>query len=185
MQARIPARRTARSATRCGYLTLPVLGEGVGCGLIADGRLTHGVSGMAGEIGHLVAQPGGRTCQCGNKGCLVSLASTQAIPQVFDELAGRGSAEASDLGVVIAYIEKGDKRAAAALEKAGDALGIAISTVLDLINPEKLVLYGPAELVCESRFPAAERFMSCVRESSKEHAFSTAASDPRPQGLRL
>ena len=154
-----------------------VLDEGIGCGLMADGRLIHGVHGMAGEIGHLGVQPGGRACQCGGKGCLEGVASTVAIPQVFDELAGRGAPEASDLATVLAYFEKGDEHAAAALDQAGYALGIAISTVLRLINPEKLVLYGPAELVYESRFPAAERFMSRVRQSSKEHMFSTAASD--------
>jgi predicted NBD/HSP70 family sugar kinase len=158
-------------------LVAMVLDEGVGCGLLVDGRLIHGVRGMAGEIGHLPVQPGGRTCQCGSKGCLESVASTLAIPQVYDELAGRGAPKTSDLATVIAHFDKGDKHAAAALETAGDALGIAISTVLDLINPEKLVLYGPAELVCESSSPAAERFMSRVRESSREHAFSTAASD--------
>jgi predicted NBD/HSP70 family sugar kinase len=154
-----------------------VLGAGVGCGMIADGRLIHGVGGQAGQIGHLVVQPGGRTCRCGSKGCLDSMASTAAIPEVFDELAGRGPSEASDLDTVIAHLEKGDEHAAAALDQAGDALGIAIATLLHLINPEKLVLFGPAELVSESRSPAAERFMSRVRESSKEHTFSTAAGD--------
>jgi predicted NBD/HSP70 family sugar kinase len=154
-----------------------VLGEGVTCGMIADGRLIHGVGGQAGEIGHLVVQPRGRTCRCGNQGCLDSVASTVAIPEVFDELAGRGTPEASDLATVIAYFEKGDEYAAAALDQAGDALGVAIATLLRLINPEKLVLFGPAGLVCESRSPAAERFMSRVRESGQEHAFSIAAGD--------
>ncbi len=127
-----------------------VLDEGVRCGMIADGRLIHGVGGQAGEIGHLVVQPRGRTCRCGNQGCLDSVASTVAIPEVFDELAGRGAPEASDLATVIAYFEKGDEYAAAALDQAGDALGVAIATLLRLINPEKLVLFGPAGLVCES-----------------------------------
>ena len=158
-------------------LVAMVLDEGVRCGMIARGRLIQGVRGMAGEIGHLVVQPGGRTCQCGNKGCLESVASTLAIPKIFDELADRGASEASDLATVIAYFEKGDERAAAALEKAGAALGIAISTIMALLNPQKLVLYGPAELVYESRSPAAAWFMSRVHESIREHAFPTAASD--------
>jgi glucokinase len=145
--------------------------------VIENGRLIHGVGGQAGEIGHLVVQPGGRTCRCGNQGCLDSMASTVAIPEVFDELAGRGAPEASDLATVIRYFEKGDKYAAAAIDQAGDALCVAISTLLRLINPERLVLFGPAGLVCESSSPAAERFMSRVRESGQEHASSAGAGD--------
>jgi predicted NBD/HSP70 family sugar kinase len=146
-------------------------------GIFRLSQLIHGAGGQAGEIGHLVVQPGGRTCRCGHQGCLDSVASTVAIPEVFDELAGRGAPEASDLATVIRYFEKGDKYAAAAIDQAGDALCVAISMLLRLINPEKLVLFGPAGLVCESSSPAAERFMSRVRESGQKQAFSIAAGD--------
>lgn len=154
-----------------------VLDESIGCGLISDGRLIHGIRGTAGEIGHIIVQPEGRECRCGNKGCLESVASTLAIPQVFHELTGRVVAEASGIATVMAYFEKHDKYAVAAIEGAGDGLGLAISAVLNLTNPERLVLYGPAELVCESRYATAELFMSYVRESSKRYTFSTAYSD--------
>jgi predicted NBD/HSP70 family sugar kinase/CRP-like cAMP-binding protein len=157
-----------------------VLDEGIGCGLVADGRLIHGISGMAGEIGHIVVQPDGRECRCGKKGCLESEASTLAIPKVFDELTGRVASEASDFRTVIASVENDDKdakEAAVAIGRAGNGLGLAISTVLNLINPEKLVLYGPAELVCESKYATAELFMSRVRQSSERYTFSSAYSD--------
>lgn len=154
-----------------------VLDEGIGCGLIANGQLIHGIREMAGEIGHIVVQPEGRRCRCGNKGCLESVASTLAIPQIFDELTDRVAPEASDLPTVIAYFENGDKNAAAAIEKAGDGLGRAVSAVLNLTNPERLVLYGPAQLVSESDYATAELFMSHVRESSKIYTFSTGYSD--------
>jgi len=158
-------------------LVAVLLGESIGCGLIADGQLIRGARGMAGELGHLLVQPGGRTCRCGDEGCLETVASTRAIPQVFDELAGCGAPQASDLATVIAHFEKGDKHAAAALDEAGAALGVALSMILDLFNPAKIVLYGPAELVCESGTPSAERFMSRVRESSREHALPGAAGE--------
>jgi predicted NBD/HSP70 family sugar kinase len=155
-------------------LAVIMLDEGIGCGLIADGRLIHGVRGMAGEIGHFVVQPEGRECRCGNKGCLESVASTLAIPQVFDELTGR---EESDLSTVIAYFEKNDKNAITAIEKAGYGLGLAISAILNLINPEKVVLYGPAQLVCQSSHAAAQLFMSHVRQASDRYTFSTGYND--------
>ena len=59
----------------------------------------------------------------------------------------------------------------------GRAPGLAISTLLNLVNPEKLVLYGPAELVGESEYASARRFMKHVRQSAKKYAFSTADGD--------
>jgi len=154
-----------------------VLDEDVRCSMIANGRLIHGAGGPAGEIGHLVVQPRGRTCRCGNQGCLDGVASTVAIPEVFDELAGRAAPEASDLAAVLRYFGQGDEYAAAALDQAADALGVAIAMLRRLLNPEKVVLFGPAGLVSESSFPAAGRFMSRVRESGQEHACSIGAGD--------
>jgi predicted NBD/HSP70 family sugar kinase len=154
-----------------------VLDEGIGCGLFTHGRLIHGIHEMAGEIGHIVVQPDGRTCRCGNKGCLDSVASTLAITQIFEELSGRDGPDVPDLPNVVAHFDQHDKYAVTAIEKAGDALGRAISAVLNLTNPEKLVLYGPDELVCESSHAAAREFMAHVRESSQKYTFSTAARD--------
>jgi predicted NBD/HSP70 family sugar kinase/predicted transcriptional regulator len=154
-----------------------VIDEGIGCGLISHGRLVHGIHAMAGEIGHIVVEPDGRSCRCGNSGCLDSVASTLAISQIFGELAGHEVPDAPDLPNVVAQFEQGDKDAEAALDRAGDALGRAISAVLNLANPEKLVLYGPAALVSESDYKTAELFMSCVRKSSDKYTFSTAGRD--------
>lgn len=160
-------------------LAVILLDEGIGCGLVTHGRIIHGTNGMAGGIGHVVVQPDGRECPCGcgKKGCLDSVAGTLAITQIFAKRAGLPDPEAPDLPDVTRYFEKGDEDAVAAIEEAGSALGLAISTVLDLINPEKLVLYGPAELVGESRHAAAERFMRLVRESSERYASSAAYGD--------
>jgi predicted NBD/HSP70 family sugar kinase len=154
-----------------------VLDEGIGCGLIAHGRLVHGIHAMAGEIGHIVVEPDGRKCRCGNAGCLDSVASTLAISQVFAELAGHEGPDAPDLSNVVAHFEQGNKHARSALDRAGGALGRAISAVLNLANPEKLVLYGPAALVSESDHETARRFMTSVRESSEKYTFSTAGQD--------
>lgn len=154
-----------------------VLDEGIGCGLMINGRPVHGVHSMAGEIGHIVVEPEGRKCRCGNHGCLESVASMLGITQNFDELAGGVAADTADLARVIRCFDNKDKHAAAAIDRAGDALGLAISTLLNLVNPEKLVLYGPAELVGESEHASARRFMKHVRQSAKKYAFSTADGD--------
>jgi predicted NBD/HSP70 family sugar kinase len=167
-----------------------VLDEGVGCGLITHGRLIHGFHEMAGEIGHLVVQPDGRECRCGNKGCLESVAGTLAITQITEELADRDGPPLPDLrGVITQYDQHSKSTAGIAIEGAGDALGKAISAVLNLTNPEKLVLYGPAELVCESTHASAKLFMHHAREASKKYTFSTAGMDckliPKPFRYRI
>jgi predicted NBD/HSP70 family sugar kinase len=154
-----------------------VLDEGIGCGLIVHRRLTYGVHAMAGEIGHIVVQPDGRECRCGNKGCLESMAGTLAVTQIFAELTGRDAPKEPNLPGLAFNFEQDDKDARAAIKQAGDALGRGISAVLNLANPQKLVLYGPAELVCESRYAPAELFMKKVRESSERYTFSTAGQD--------
>jgi len=157
-------------------LAVVLLDEGIGCGLVTHGRLIHGIHGMAGEIGHIVVQPDGRQCRCGNKGCLDSVASTLAITQVSAELARRKVPSIPDLADVVARLEE-DKTAYTAIRQAGAALGLALSAVLNLTNPEKLVLYGPAELVLESGHAAARLFMKHVRTSTKTYTFSTADAD--------
>lgn len=154
-----------------------VLDEGIGCGLISHGRLVHGINAMAGEIGHIVVEPDGRKCRCGNFGCLDSVASTLAISQIFGELAGHEVSDVPDLPNVVAQFEQGDKDAYSALDRAGGALGRAISAVLNIANPERLVLYGPAALVNEPDYETARLFMSCVRKSSDKYTFSTAGRD--------
>lgn len=154
-----------------------LLDEGIGCGLIVHGQLMHGIHGMAGELGHIVVQPDGRECRCGNKGCLDSVAGTLAITQIFEELSGRDGPEAPDLPNIVARFEKDDKFAKIAIGGAGDALGRAISVVLNLANPEKLVLYGPSELVAESSYATARLFMEHVRKSAEQNTFSTAGRD--------
>jgi glucokinase len=138
-------RGAARGARDLVYVTVST---GVGAGLIFRGRLYPGGHGFAGEVGHIVVQPGGPRCRCGNHGCVEAIASGTGIARAARELAPsatrsrlHGMAEPTAADVVRAA-RQGDALANQILENAGSALGIAMGTLINLLNPEMIVLGG-------------------------------------------
>ena len=158
-----------------GYAATVVLDEGVGCGLVVDGRVVHGSGGSAGEIGHVVVDPQGGLCRCGNHGCLETVAGTVAITDAISDGIERKVADLTAAAVLAEH----DERVAATIGRAGTALGQGLSALLNLVNPAQVVLYGPAELVDESAYASARAFMAGVRESSARYSFSNAGRDCR------
>jgi predicted NBD/HSP70 family sugar kinase len=150
-----------------------ILGEGVGSGLVAHGRLSHGARSAAGEIGHVVVEQPGRECKCGNRGCLESVASTSAIIDIARE----NGLSVSGLDAVVALANEADESATAAIERAGRALGRALSMLLNLTNPEKVILYGPEGLVGHPQTHASKRFLRAVRAARDQYTFPTTGTD--------
>ncbi len=111
-----------------------VTGEiGVGGGLILGGELFRGVRGFAGEVGHLLVDPEGPMCACGNRGCLEQLAGQGAILR-----AARAATE-DDL---LARVSRGERRAVTAVTRAGSALGVALGGVINVVDVPTVVLGG-------------------------------------------
>lgn len=146
------------------------LGTGIGAGLILDGRLFSGFNRTAGEIGHMVLEVGGPTCGCGNRGCFEALASRTAIFNRLKEAVakGRKTALVDMLGPNLKDMRSGDLREA--IEKKKDKLakkivqdaarytGIAVANVINLLNPEVVVLGGGLmEALGEHMLPIAEK----------------------------
>lgn len=153
-----------------------VLDKGIGAGLMVDGEILHGASGAAGEIGHVVVENyQGHECSCGNKGCLESVAGSDAIARQVQEMSGEAVPDLARVPALLKSDERG-KLVEEALTEAGRALGRGLADLLNLANPDRVVLYGPEPLVSQDheRFPAAKVFMTAVRRTSIEHAFSTA-----------
>lgn len=137
------------------HLLLVTVGTGIGGGIIADGRLFRGAHGFAAEIGHIVVEPLGPVCGCGNHGCWETVASGSAIGRL-----GREAAR-DDPGSVLARLAAGDPEAVtganvtrAALEGdptaveilgvAGTRLGIGIAGLVNVLDPEVVVVGGGA-----------------------------------------
>ncbi|MDH2426587.1 ROK family transcriptional regulator [Sphaerisporangium sp. TRM90804] len=111
---------------------LHVSGEiGIGAGLVVQGELFRGAHGFAGELGHVVVSPEGPACRCGGSGCLERYAGQDALLAPGEDLAG-----------LVARLRGGDAAAAAACERAGSALGVALTSAVNLIDPDTIVLGG-------------------------------------------
>jgi predicted NBD/HSP70 family sugar kinase len=118
---------------------------GVGAGLIINGRIFRGSGGIAGEIGHTSLDPNGPQCICGLKGCLTTFIGTPALlERAKDKLGASGSNRlppASIDELVNAALD-GDPISVELIHYAGDKLGVGIANMLNLLNPEMVVLGG-------------------------------------------
>jgi predicted NBD/HSP70 family sugar kinase len=142
-------------------------GPGVGCGLMLDGELIIGPTGLAGEIGHIPLEATGVPCACGNRGCLETMASDSAVLRMIN------STEDTLCPTVTEAIDRardGDRTALNAFATMGEALGRALATLVNLLNLQRIVLTG-------ERAAAYDLFGPACQASLTAHAFSTAATD--------
>lgn len=156
------------------------IGTGIGAGLILDGRLYHGSNDLAGEIGHQTLVINGPQCACGKRGCLEALASGPAIARLAREsmMYGRQKAVLSLAGGSIAAItaahvveaaRQGDPFARKILAEAGTYLGLAIAGLIQLLNPERVILGTLA-------VHAGDLLLDPTREAIAEFAWSRSAA---------
>ncbi len=136
-----------RSANNLAYIKV---GTGVGAGLLLDGHIYRGATGSAGEIGHLTIDTNGAICTCGNRGCLETFASGPAIARLAKEaVASKQQTQLSALGErtitakdVSDAARRGDLVAQRIIAAAGAQLGVAIAGLVNLINPNMVVVGG-------------------------------------------
>lgn len=113
-------------------------GSGLGLGLVLDGRPYKGAMGNAGEIGHVVVDPGGRPCFCGNRGCLEGYVSLPALRQ---HLAAAGI-HASDPAALERLAAQGDAALSGWINQAGLRLRLVIGLLENLFDPETVLIGG-------------------------------------------
>jgi len=142
------------------------LGDGVGGGLVCDGRLLTGAAGLAGEVGHVRAVPGGAACRCGKRGCLETVASTSAV---LDECRRRGAATWT-LDDLAQLVEAGDPVVEEVLSEVGTALGSALAAAAMVLNPADVVVAGEvaraAPRVVEQAAAVAARELSSLEDAA-------------------
>jgi len=123
-----------------------VSGEiGVGAGIVIGGELFRGVRGFAGEVGHLTVQPDGPRCRCGARGCLEQLAGQEAILRAAGVTGAVGTSLGQPGGSVaelLARARAGEPGTLRAVAAAGQALGLALSATVNLVDPGTVVLGG-------------------------------------------
>lgn len=117
------------------------IGRGVGAGLVVDENLFHGAQDLAGEVGHMTIQLDGDRCECGNRGCLQTFVSGPAIAKI----ARRTLTDSNDdiTGEKVYQLAlSGHEDCLKILENTGEMIGIGLTNLIHVINPEKIILGG-------------------------------------------
>jgi predicted NBD/HSP70 family sugar kinase len=150
------------------------LAAGIGVGMILGGRPFRGAVGIAGEIGHTTAVPGGRLCRCGNRGCLETIASSVAIGELLE----RSGGEPASLPELLERLRAGDRRVARALGDAGAAVGVALTSMINLLNPSRLIIGGELS-------EAGDVLLNPIRAEIERSALPPAAASVRVVAAEL
>jgi glucokinase len=143
------------------------LGSGVGGGLVLNGKSWRGPNGSAGEIGHTVVEPDGPECRCGSNGCLEVYAGADGIVSIYEELveqSGGFTPAGIEISPKIIYEAglSGDPNALATYSRVGRYIGIALSTVVDLLSIDACVIGGKIS-------GAADLFWEPMMAAYKKH----------------
>ncbi|WP_328615554.1 ROK family transcriptional regulator [Amycolatopsis sp. NBC_00355] len=121
-------------------------GTAVGGGLVAGGAILRGARGFAGEVGHIAVDPHGERCSCGRTGCLETKANLAAVLRAAaapgDPLHDPALGVEGRVALLKHRVRRGDQRAVTAVHELGVALGVALSTVVDVLDPDVVVLGG-------------------------------------------
>lgn len=156
------------------YITIST---GVGGGIIINGNIYYGHTGNAGEIGHMTVDPAGPQCGCGNYGCLESFSSGTAIKNMAQRAIENGEstlikklAKENKLSakLVAKAADKGDQKALDIFAKAGYYLGIGIANLVNIFNPEMIILGGGV-------MKAQEYFLDRAKKEFKKRALKAPA----------
>lgn len=133
-----------RANTMRNFVTVTV-SEGIGTGMMADGRLVRGANGMAGELGHFSLQPDGPQCGCGKRGCWEVLASDQAAIRYYFESAARGNRARQphlEFKALLSMADEGDTLAINALDKMAIQLARGVCMIVAAVDPEAILFVG-------------------------------------------
>jgi glucokinase len=149
------------------------VGTGIGGAIIAHGHILYGAGGLAGEIGHLILQPEGPRCTCGNLGCAETLANGpaivgEAVRRVVQGFATSlatltdGDVNAITAELVARAADEGDPVAGDVIDRAGGWLGMTLAGAIAMIAPEVVVIGGGVA-------PAGSRYFRAAVETARTH----------------
>lgn len=155
--------------------------NGIGGAIISGGRLLAGCSNFAGEIGHCNLIPGGRPCNCGQKGCLETYAAAAGIAKNYEELGGAPdeNGKPAQAKLIAERARAGEQAAIETFEMEGRYLGRIIAMAVNLLNPKRIVIGGGVSL-------AFDLFKDSLERTLREQIYAYANSDfdvlPTPLG---
>jgi len=158
------------------HFVVVTVGRGVGAGIVVNGQFYRGALGGAGELGHITLQENGPPCDCGKRGCLEALTSDPAMVRqaraaiTLGERTTLAEAEPLTLGAIVAAAEAGDELAQRLLGDSGRWLGVGIAHLVNVLNPQMVIVGGEGVRAGEWRFGP-------MRKAIREHAFDGLADE--------
>lgn len=138
------------------------IGVGIGSGIIVGGALYRGTSNFSGEVGHMTVAEDGPLCRCGNRGCWETLASEKAL---LDRAAGVWQDHTPGLEQILDAGKRGDKQALDLLNEIGSQLGVGLANLVNILNPELIVIGNRLSL-------AGELFEEAMLQTIKNRSLS-------------
>ena len=169
-----------------GHAVILLLGAGSGTSIVTDGLLYRGATSSAGEWGHTTMAIDGRLCRCGNRGCLEAYVGAGALAARYDEL--KRSSPGTDVhgletkvAAILTAAQEGDRAAKRVLDEVAVYLGAGIADLINLFNPEKIIIGGwMGKLLGPTLLPG-------IRETAAERAltlpFSRTSIEPAQLGV--
>jgi predicted NBD/HSP70 family sugar kinase len=127
--------------TPCRNLVVVTVSEGIGTGVLVNGHLARGLSGLAGEFGHVPLDAQGPFCSCGSRGCWEVFGSNRAALRYYFEAAGKEEPELT-FGGLMTRADQGDLCAEAALDRMAQALGRGMRMIVAGLDPEEILVVG-------------------------------------------
>jgi len=162
-------------------LVLLTLGTGIGGGIISGGRVLRGFVGMAGELGHITVVPNGNPCGCGNQGCLEKHASATAVVAMADMMHLGENLTSKKVAELAAQPGDIGDKARAVWRTMGEALGIALATLVNTFNfPLYLLSGGPLpawDFFAPEMFRVVERRSFTYRATRPQIAKATLGNE--------
>jgi len=172
-------------------MAMITLGTGVGGGLILGGRIWHGMTGMAGEFGHITVKPEGHPCGCGGRGCAEQYASATAVVRTARELVAGGGASAAlraasskpefSAKAVYDLAIEGDEEAKKIFSRVGQALGVVLAGLVNGLNLPIYVIGGGVSSAWEAFSPSM--FAELRRRSMVYAATAPAVQEEEAGGV--
>jgi len=169
-------------AVGCDHFICVTLGTGIGGGIITNGQIYRGISGAAGEIGHMTIDINGPLCACGNRGCWESLASGTALErEAKDKIAqgiktsipnyAKGNRRVTAKNIYLAA-QDGDSLAKGLIEQLGFYVGVGLANLVNIFNPQLIVISGGVSRM-------GEMLLEPARKTVRERAFELSAKAAR------
>ncbi|MCF7974704.1 MAG: ROK family protein [Phycisphaerae bacterium] len=163
------------------------LGTGIGCGIVSHGKLVQGATGNAAEVGHVIVQPGGEPCNCGQRGCVEAIASASHTARRAAEAVKAG--ETSSLSIlpeitckdVFEHMAQGDALATRIIDETARALGLVCVNMLHATDPARIVFAGGMIAAGDVLLQAIRRHFEAqiwtLRKETVEIVFASLGED--------